>query len=222
MPAPLLGIAVNLYENAGGTPGAAITKDTVAPGQQFFVEITAQDIRTFPQGVGGLALDIAWDPKVLREADSPFNPADPNSPLVTQNFPVQRTGTLDNKSGQIDELGGSRLKSFGAGKTIGLDKPERFALLKFEAVASAANSAINISIGRGGIGMSYRGRLSSRDLSIERQTVTVKSPNAAAADAVHTSAANPNDALADYLAAIQSLPQWAIERGFLKPWYGNW
>jgi len=171
--APLLGLTVNLYEDAGGVPGAPITDDAVKVGDTFFVEILAEDVRLYAQGVGGLSLDIKWDPAVLREVDALFDPQDPNSPLVTPNFPLFRSGRLDNEAGMIDDLQGASLETLGAGERIGEQGPERFALLKFQAVAQGDLSRFELSLGRGGLGMNYRGRLRSSSLIIERQTISV-------------------------------------------------
>ena len=78
----LLGIGVNLYEDAGnGTPGTLIADNTVRVGDSFFVEITVEDLRDQPQGVNGLAIDLTWDAAAL-EVLTPFDPTDPSSPLA--------------------------------------------------------------------------------------------------------------------------------------------
>jgi hypothetical protein len=181
--APLLGIQVNLYEDAGGVPGALITDDTVDVGATFFVEITAQDVRHRPKGIGGLGLNIQWDPAAFRVAQ-PFDPLDPATSVVTDKLPLFRSGTLNDDEGRITDLGGSRLRSAAAGQTIGLTRPEQFSLIRFEALSAVDRARLWVNIGRSGIGMQYRGRLQSSDILIERQRITVAAPSASEAAAV--------------------------------------
>ena len=123
--------AANLYQDVGGQPGALISNGTVHVGDTFFVEITAQDFSPNALGFAGVGLRIQWDPKALKEVDSPFEPSDPNSPLVTQSFPANRGGILDNADGVIYNLQGMTDAPLGPGNLIGHPGASIFSTLKF-------------------------------------------------------------------------------------------
>ncbi|WP_425618742.1 Calx-beta domain-containing protein [Anatilimnocola sp. NA78] len=166
-------LVVNLYENNGGTPGALITTDTVTPGQEFFVEIAAKDSSTTPSGIVGLALDIDFDPTAFEESDdAPFDPDASGSMIITSALPLFRTGTLDNDAGTIDELYGSSNPP-SDGSTIGIATSERFALLKFRADSSVANSLLTITIGDSGV--TFADGSTFENANIEAQEITVAS-----------------------------------------------
>lgn len=172
----LLAIAaftVNLYEDAGGVPGQLISDDAVQVGETFFVEIMAREYDPLAAGLGGVALDIAWDPNVLQEIDVPFQPSDSSSPLVTQAFPLFRDGKLDNQAGTIDNLSGYAFLAGGAGRAIGNLAPERFSLLQFRALRPAEESRLSMSQGRTSIATVPVSSLSSANLYFEPQTITV-------------------------------------------------
>ena len=79
---------INLYEDVGGAPGELITDDAVEPDDTFFVEITAREYDPDASGLGGVALDIAWDPDSLEEID------DNLAETITENLPsLQRRHT---------------------------------------------------------------------------------------------------------------------------------
>src|SRR5688572_18549188 len=62
--------SVNLYEDVNGAPGELISSDTVAPGQQFFLEILATEHDPLVTGLQGVALDIAWNPQAIEIVDA--------------------------------------------------------------------------------------------------------------------------------------------------------
>ena len=143
--------AMNLYQDAGGAPGDLITNDSVQVGDSFFVEITAEDLRAEPLGLRGLGLRIRWDPQAFEEIDTPFDPAASDSPLVTSKFPLYRGGDVDNANGVIEWLQGSAFLAMGAGDVIGVNGPERFALLHFRAEQLAQQSPLSMRV-CGGVG----------------------------------------------------------------------
>src|SRR5687768_16546467 len=99
----IISFTANLrYEDANGLPGALIADDAVMVGEPFYVEVMVRDYDPLFAGLASIALDIAWNPNVLKEVDAPFNPASPNSELITPAFPLFRQGTLDNDAGTID------------------------------------------------------------------------------------------------------------------------
>ncbi|MCU0981429.1 MAG: dockerin type I domain-containing protein, partial [Pirellulaceae bacterium] len=163
--------AINLYADRGGAPGELIADDRIQAGEAFFVEITAEDLRTEPQGLEGLGLRVQWDPQVLEEIDSLFDPSAPGSAVVTAKFPLFRSGWLDNRAGSIDLLHGMAFSSLGAGQVIGLEGPERFALLHFRAEQTAQDSPITIR--PRGVGFVPMREYTSEDLVFESQTISV-------------------------------------------------
>jgi len=164
-------LVVNLYENNGGAPGALITTDTVAPGQEFFVEIAAKDTSTTPSGIVSLAVDISFDPTAFEEIDdAPFDPDAVGSTIITSALPLFRTGTLDNTAGTIDELFGSSNPP-SDGSTIGIATSERFALLKFRADSKVTNSPLDITIGASGV--TFEDGSTFENANIEAQKITV-------------------------------------------------
>jgi hypothetical protein len=214
----LLALEVNLYEDANGVPGAPITDDTVEVGEPFFVEISAQDISPYQGGVGGLSLDIQFDPAVLRCVDEPFDPRAPDSLLVTPNFPVFRSGTLDAEAGLINELGGSRLRSSGQGQAIGVGRPGQFALLKFTALAPVEESPLAVSIGQGGIGMLYRGRRRASDVIIDSQRITVVA-GAEPPQVEVTASSGPDLTTIQFTTEVPGTDQDALPNPLVRPAY---
>jgi hypothetical protein len=165
-----LALQVNLYADNAGVPGALIANDTVTPGQDFWVEITAQDTSAVPSGITGLALDVGWSAANFDEIDTPFDPV--NSPtIITPDLPIFRGGTLDNVVGTIDELRGASLPNAGQGDEIGIGGFERFALLKFKAEAAVNNSPLTIAIGTGSVAFADGSAFDGA--TIEPQTITV-------------------------------------------------
>jgi len=170
--ATTLQIAVNLYEDAGSSPGALIADDTVVVGDSFFAEVVAGDIRTTPAGIIGLPIDVDWEAAIFEEIDDPFDPTDEASPLVTSKFPLMRGGTLDNTTGFIDELTGGSLPNFGMGEAIGIGSLERFSLLHFQAAAVSAGF-VPLEVSFGSSGCSFADGITDFELDIETQTIHV-------------------------------------------------
>lgn len=146
---PVLGLQSNLYEDAGGVPGQLIGSGTIEVGKSFYVQITAEDLRETSQGIGGLSVDVSWDPEVFEEIDVPFDP----TAIVTSELPLYQSGSLDQDAGRIDDLGGVALRSMGEGQPIGSDGAEQFALLHFSAIAAADLASISLGLGSSGVGV---------------------------------------------------------------------
>ncbi len=144
---------VDIYTDAGGNPGARLDDDTVYVGQQFFVVISAADLRATPAGLIALAIDMAWDAALLVEIDDPFDPADPGSRLVTPSFPLFRGGTLDAAAGSVDELQGASLPEAGEGAALGVGAPEVFSVLHFQALAVSDGMPLSVLLGNGGVAL---------------------------------------------------------------------
>ena len=182
---------INLYEEVHGEPGALIEDASVRAGQEFFVEILAREYDPLIAGFGGIALDIAWDPKVLREVDTAFFPQSPRSSLVTSHFPVLRDGTLNNDRGTISNLSGYTFLATGTGRAIGDATAERFSLLKFRALADADSTTITLRQGKSSIGTVPVLSLDDADFYFELQEIRV-SPRSVTSDAENLAVANPS------------------------------
>ena len=165
-----MALQVNLYADNGGAPGALIANDTVTPGQDFWVEISAQDTSAAPSGIIGLAVDVNFSAANFDEIDNPFDPVN-STTTITADFPLFRGGTLDNNAGTIDELRGASLPNLNQGNEIGIGGFERFALLKFKAETAVNNSPLNVTIGAGSVAFADGSALDSA--TIEPQTITV-------------------------------------------------
>jgi hypothetical protein len=167
----IVAIAVNLYEDIGGAPGAVIADDTVQPGEKFFAEITAEEFDPRRNGLQRVALNLSWNPNVLAEIDTPFNP----SALITPNLPAFPTGTLNNDQGVIHDLGGSSFIAFGIGSLIGDGAPDRFATLHFQALATGA-SILGFQQGKSSIVTEPATGLSDSQIDFQSPTITVVAP----------------------------------------------
>lgn len=75
------------------------------------------------------------------------------------------------------------LSELGQAQLVKWHGPERFALLKVQAIAAVDRSEIELSIGGRGIGMVHPGRLRTWEPVIEQQCVTVQAVDAVMADA---------------------------------------
>lgn len=166
--------SVNLYQDAGGGPGALIADDTVQVGEAFYVEIVGQDVRPEATGFGAISLDIGWNPEVLKVIDAPF---DADS-VITPKLPAFRNGILDNSAGTIDNLCAAVSWS---GEVVGRDAPEQFALLHFQALEPMADAPFRMRQGASGIGFYPPTWTSWRDFEFELQPITVVDASAASA-----------------------------------------
>ena len=113
-------------------------------GDTFFTEILMGDIDPNAVGLVSSAVDINFNANNIKNIDNPFNPGDINSPLVTAQFPIGRTGTLDNNNGSIVNLGGGAFPPF-IGSPLGINQLETFSLMHFQTIA-AGNSNLTLNI----------------------------------------------------------------------------
>lgn len=173
LPLATAAFMVNLYHDDNGSPGAKITNDTVVAGDTFFVEITAQEFAKSFDGMAAVALDMAWDPQVLREVDESWDLKDVGNSIITSNYPLYRRGTLDNSAGIIDNLTGYAMAAFNVGRTIGNGVPEQFSLLRFKALAPSNATTLTMGQGATGIVTVPVSSLRNEHLYFERQTITV-------------------------------------------------
>jgi hypothetical protein len=134
-----------LLEDNNNTPGNIIT-DNIIKGSSFFVEIQLGDIRNNALGLIAASLNINFAADVIQNNDNPFDPSDPNSPLVTPNFPLFRLGTLDNSSGLITNLSGAAFPVTGEGSAIGVNQLSTFSLLRFQVNGTRDDSQLVINL----------------------------------------------------------------------------
>ena len=117
-----LQINLNLLADNNGVAGEALTQDQIAVNDSFFVEIEIADIRNDAAGVIGLALDIEWDAAILEALDTE----------ITDKLSFNQQGAIDNDTGLINDLGAGAIPNFDLGEAIGINQPERFALIRFQ------------------------------------------------------------------------------------------
>ena len=134
-----------LREDNNNTPGNIIT-DNIIKGSSFFAEIQLGDIRNNALGLIAASLNINFAADVIQNNDNPFDPTDPNSPLVTPNFPLFRNGTLDNSSGLITNLSGAAFPPIGEGSAIGVNQLSTFSLLRFQVNGTRDDSQLVINL----------------------------------------------------------------------------
>jgi hypothetical protein len=134
-----------LREDNNNTPGNIIT-DNIIKGSSFFAEIQLGDIRNNALGLIAASLNLNFAPDVIQNNDNPFDPTDPNSPLVTPNFPLFRNGTLDNSSGLITNLSGAAFPPIGEGSAIGVNQLSTFSLLRFQVNGTRDDSQLVINL----------------------------------------------------------------------------
>ena len=159
-----LKVNINLLQDNNGVAGELITQDRISVNDSFFVELEVKDVRENAAGIIGLALDVKWDASVLEALDTE----------ITNKLPFNPQGTIDNESGAINALGAGAIPSFNQGSAIGINEPERFALLHFRGEIATDNSIpLTISISNPGSvafadGMPFNGKA-----DIEVQTIEV-------------------------------------------------
>jgi hypothetical protein len=134
----------NLRSNINGTPGTIINSP-LNVGDSFFVEVLMGDIRPDAVGIISGNISLSFNPNQLQNIDNPFAPTSPSSPLLPSNFPLLRTGTLDNNNGTITNLGAAAFPTASIGSPIGINQLDTFSLSLFEVVGEE-NSSITLDI----------------------------------------------------------------------------
>ena len=162
-------VAVNLYEDAGGVPGALITDDAVGPGESFYLSLEIAEFHPLYTGLQRVALDISWDPSALEFADAELNPAE----VITSALPIFLTGSLDRQAGAILDLGGSAFPAWNVGHAIGDQALEHFALLHFRALTGSAGSSIHLHQGDSRIATMPVSDLLNSEINFEQQFIGI-------------------------------------------------
>ncbi|MEA5537302.1 PEP-CTERM sorting domain-containing protein [Crocosphaera sp. XPORK-15E] len=134
----------NLRTDNNGIPGTIINSP-LNFGDKFFVEVLMGDIRPDAVGIISSNISLSFNPNQLQNINNSFDIASLSSPLLPANFPLFRTGILDNNSGTITNLGGAAFPSINFGSPIGINQLDTFSLLMFEVVGEE-NSIITLDI----------------------------------------------------------------------------
>ncbi|WP_170915459.1 cadherin domain-containing protein [Microcystis aeruginosa FBCC-A68] len=147
-----LSFQLKLYEDNNGTIGSEITGNNPILGNSFFAEILVGDIRTNAVGLITNSLDFGFAADVAQNINNFADIGNVNSPLVTSNFPLFRSGTLDNTNGLIDNLSGGAVPEASQGTAIGVNQLNRFSLLRFNVVGTRDNSNLTVTFDPSQIG----------------------------------------------------------------------
>lgn len=158
----------NLYEDAGGTPGAAIENSVVVQGDTFFLEVVAEDTLQNPLGLHGISLDIKWNRNAFVLADE-FDASE----IVTDKLPFMQLGNYEPEVGRINDLTGSLGIGLETRTLLGLDGPERFALIRLEAVDTVEEAEFSMRGGMDGIAFFPPIWDKPSDFYFERESISV-------------------------------------------------
>ena len=160
----------------------------IEQGQSFSANISVTENDPSIDGVGGLAVDVQWDPSTLR-----LSSAEPIEDAITDNFPAFRGAEVDAEQGIIRELSGASFESNGLGRAIGDGTTETFATLEFDAIASAEAASITVSVADGGIGLV--GDTSGEQIRVEDAVSTFEIATAALPPLIEVSTSGAADRL---------------------------
>ncbi|WP_250930729.1 SdrD B-like domain-containing protein [Aporhodopirellula aestuarii] len=159
-----LGIDVGFFTESGATPASEIS-GPVLRGETIYVKVQVQDVRDAdPTGIIALPLNFDWNGDRLEfEGDANLsasgNPSLPLSdPLVTSNFPLQRSAgafnvpasdgefDINNPDFDLQDIRGGALPALGQGQAIGQSSAETFSEMQFLAVANATETFFTVGL----------------------------------------------------------------------------
>lgn len=136
-----------LWTDYQGEPGVAITDNSLAIGEPFWVLVSVEDRRPNPSPIGGVqpgiagaSVDVDWTPNV-ELVDL----------IITDNLPIARE-IMRSDDGNAISIRAASFSSSGIGRPIGGDEPEEFARLKFNA-KETGDADIRLDIGGDGVAM---------------------------------------------------------------------
>jgi len=138
-------VTVNFLASNNGEPGEALDDNIVSEGEEFFVEfLVATDT---PVGVSTLSLDVDFEEAVIEVASDLDNP----EAIINEKFDFEPGLTSELSNGSLTLGGGTidaRTDSNDDGvpdNVIGANgNPERFALLKFNALEATESSTLDL------------------------------------------------------------------------------
>ncbi len=134
-------VEINLFQDNNGTLGDVIESDEAVLGDNFFVEIKLGDIRTDAAGLVAAALDLGFSADVAQNIDD-FSDL---TSIITSDFPLFQTGTVNNTTGTINNLGAGSLPTDN-GSLLGVNQSDRFVLLHFTTTDDRDDSQIVLDL----------------------------------------------------------------------------
>ncbi|MBI83483.1 MAG: hypothetical protein CMJ81_09825 [Planctomycetaceae bacterium] len=154
-----LSVAVALFEDVGGSPGAEIL-DTVPvfeTGDTFFYQVLLEDLRPTPipdvdppaEGTLAFAASFNWDPDSFEFIDLPFDKRALVNPILSMGEPFL-TGTLDQAAGEINNMGSGAAFSAFVNDGLGANGPDQFTMLHFQTQDPVFEAPFGIQVESGG------------------------------------------------------------------------
>lgn len=135
-----------LLHDDHGTPGAVIESNTVSAGESFFADLRVREFHPYIYGVTAASLDIKWDPALFEFLDEE-RLRQVDTPIITDDFPRDRNGSLVKEIGEIQGLSAHALVGFGFGRALGDLEDDRFALLRFRSLGNTGAASLSLSHG---------------------------------------------------------------------------
>ena len=129
----------NLRTDKNGIPGTIINSP-LDTGETFFIEVLMGDIRDSAEGITSSNIAFSFDANQLQNINNLFDTISLSTPLLPSNFPLFRTGILDNSDGTITNLGGAAFTSGFVGSPIGVNQLDPFSLLLFEVIGTETST----------------------------------------------------------------------------------
>ena len=140
----------NLRTDKNGIPGTIINSP-LDTGETFFIEVLMGDIRDSAEGITSSNIAFSFDANQLQNINNLFDTISLSTPLLPSNFPLFRTGILDNSDGTITNLGGAAFTSGFVGSPIGVNQLDTFSLLHFQLTGTETSTlTLNIDLSKTG------------------------------------------------------------------------
>ncbi|WP_231603092.1 hypothetical protein [Neorhodopirellula pilleata] len=176
-----------LLQDNNGVPGEVIADNTVIAGETFFLRITAQEFDTFRSGIRAAAVNVDWDSGLLNVVEEDFDLRE----VLTEDFPLFQYAELKNETGSLHDLSGGAMLSWQAGRAIGDEAPETFAIIRMQAGPQSGTASIELSKSRVKTTLVPTVVLAERHIRFDSETITI----VPAAQAVVAQPTPTNDAI---------------------------
>lgn len=168
-----------LLRDNNGIPGEIIADNVVAPGEVFFLQITAQEFDPGRFGLQAIGVDVAWDASLLDVIEEDFD----LSSVLTEHLPINQSGTLDQDAGTVSGLGGSSNRVLQLGRPIGNAIAETLATIRMQAGEQVGTAGLNLQFGEEKIVTAPYALLGPRHLDLDSEQIHIvaeQSPESAA------------------------------------------
>jgi len=177
-----LSVSVALFEDVGGSPGAEIldTAPVFETGDTFFYQVLLEDLRPTPipdvdppaEGTLAFAASFNWDPDSFEFIDLPFDKRALVNPILSMGEPFL-TGTLDQATGEINNMGSGAAFSAFINDGLGANGPDQFTMFHFQTQDPVFEAPFGIQVESGGFigGQGF----DPAETDIENQLITVLS-----------------------------------------------